>query len=99
MVAEDDVRIARDASEPVRRGHVGLVVLASVVVGLLLALILAGVVFGGGTEPTITGVVLLSFAAGWGLLAWLSGRRTDQPQRWALIRPPSWNRDSVSRAS
>jgi len=85
MVAKDDVRIARDESQPERQGHVGLVVSGSLLVGLLLALILAGVVFGGGTEPTITGVVLLSFAAGWGLLAWLSSRRTDQPQRWALI--------------
>ncbi|HEX7461472.1 MAG TPA: alpha/beta fold hydrolase [Dermatophilaceae bacterium] len=85
MVAEGSVGVARDASQPERQGHVGLVVLGSLLVGFLLALILAGIVFGGGTEPTITGVVLLSFAAGLGLLAWLSSRRTDQPQRWALI--------------
>jgi pimeloyl-ACP methyl ester carboxylesterase len=85
MVARDDVRVARDVSQPVRQGHVGLVVLGSLLIGFLLALVLAGIVFGGGTEPVITGVVLLSFALGWALLAWLSGRRTNQPQRWALV--------------
>jgi pimeloyl-ACP methyl ester carboxylesterase len=85
MVAKGGVRVARDVSQPARQGHVGLVVLGSLLVGFLLALILAGIVFGGGTEPIIAGVVLLSFAAGWGLLARLSSRRTDQPQRWALI--------------
>jgi pimeloyl-ACP methyl ester carboxylesterase len=85
MAVKIEAPVARDVSQPARQGHVGLVVLGSLLIGSLLALILAVIVFGGGTEPTITGVVLLSFAAGWGLLAWLSSRRTDQPQRWALV--------------
>jgi hypothetical protein len=53
--------------------------------GLITALVLTVFVFGGSTEPVITGVALLGFALGWTMLAWLSGRRTDQPQRWAFV--------------
>jgi pimeloyl-ACP methyl ester carboxylesterase len=53
--------------------------------GLILALVLTLLVFGGATEPVISGVALLAFALGWTLLAWLSDRRTDQPQRWAYV--------------
>lgn len=53
--------------------------------GLILALVLTVLVFGGATEPVISGVALLAFALGWTLLAWLSERRTDQPQRWACV--------------
>jgi pimeloyl-ACP methyl ester carboxylesterase len=42
-------------------------------------------VFGGATEPIISGSVLLAFALGWTMLAWLSSRRTDQPQGWAYV--------------
>jgi pimeloyl-ACP methyl ester carboxylesterase len=73
----------RSPSSP-RQGHVGLVVLASIACGLVAALILALLVFGGSSEPTITGVILLGFAAGWAMLAVLSARGTDQPQRWAV---------------
>ena len=66
-------------------GHVGLIVTASVLTGLLVAMILALVVFAGATEPVITGVVLIGFSLGWAMLAWLSRRRTDQPQRWATL--------------
>ena len=66
-----------------RQGHLGLLVLASVAFGLLVALVSALVVFGGSSEPTITGVILEAFAAGWAMLAVWSVRRTDQPQRWA----------------
>jgi pimeloyl-ACP methyl ester carboxylesterase len=66
------------------RGHIGLVVLGSVASGLLAALVLALLAFGGFQEPTITGAVLLAFAAGWAMLAVLSVR-TEQPQRWAVV--------------
>ena len=36
-------------------------------------------------EAVLTGSVLLTFAAAWFALAALSARRTDQPQRWALV--------------
>jgi pimeloyl-ACP methyl ester carboxylesterase len=68
-----------------RRGHIGLAVLGSLAFGLVAALVLSLLVFGGFQEPTITGVILVAFAAGWALLAVLSVRRTDQPQRWAAI--------------
>jgi pimeloyl-ACP methyl ester carboxylesterase len=40
--------------------------------------------FGGGQEHVITGVTLLAFASGWAILAFLSTRFSDQPQRWAV---------------
>jgi pimeloyl-ACP methyl ester carboxylesterase len=67
------------------RGHIGLVTLFSVAAGLVLALVLDVLLFGGGRETVITGLALLSLAAGYELLAELSIRRTDQPQRWARI--------------
>jgi hypothetical protein len=60
------------------------VVLGSIASGLVAALALALLAFGGFQEPTITGVILLAFAAGWAVLAVLSVR-TDQPQRWAVV--------------
>ena len=41
--------------------------------------------FAGVTEAVITGSALLGFAAGWAMLALLSTRMTDQPQRWAWV--------------
>jgi pimeloyl-ACP methyl ester carboxylesterase len=67
------------------KGHIGLIVVLSMLSGLILALVMTIFVFGGAEEPTITGVALLSFAFGWAMLAWLSIRRTDQPQRWAYV--------------
>jgi len=60
------------------------VVAVSVISGLAAAA--AGVVVSvGGTEPVVDGLVLLGFAVGWALLAALSVRFTDQPQRWAAV--------------
>jgi pimeloyl-ACP methyl ester carboxylesterase len=60
------------------------VVAVSVISGLAAAA--AGVVVSvGGTEPVVDGLVLLGFAVGWVLLAALSVRFTDQPQRWAAV--------------
>ena len=41
--------------------------------------------FAGAQEHVITGSVLLAFAAAWAMLAVLSERWTDQPQRWAFV--------------
>jgi pimeloyl-ACP methyl ester carboxylesterase len=68
----------------VTRGHIGLIVLGSIVGGLVLGLLLVLVVFAGAREPVITGAALISLACGMLTLLTLSGRRTDQPQRWAL---------------
>jgi pimeloyl-ACP methyl ester carboxylesterase len=70
---------------PVHKGHIGRIGAASMSAGLILALVLTIFVFGGATEPIISGSVLLAFALGWTMLAWLSSRRTDQPQEWAYV--------------
>ena len=57
----------------------------AVVAGAVAALVLALVVFAGGTEATITGALLLGFGFGWALMAALTARRTRQPQRWAVV--------------
>jgi hypothetical protein len=59
-------------------------VLGSIVGGLVLGLVLVLVVFAGAREPVITGAALISLACGMLTLFALSGRRTDQPQQWAL---------------
>jgi pimeloyl-ACP methyl ester carboxylesterase len=66
-------------------GHIGLVVIGSIVTGLVLAALLVLVVFAGAREYVITGAAMLGFAFGWLMLAVLSRWRTDQPQRWALV--------------
>jgi pimeloyl-ACP methyl ester carboxylesterase len=53
------------------------------VTGLLAALLLVLVPFVPARESNITGAVLCGFALGWAMLAVLSIRFTDQPQRWA----------------
>jgi pimeloyl-ACP methyl ester carboxylesterase len=70
---------------PTPEGHIGRIVAGSIFGGLILALVMTLLVFAGATEPVISGVALLAFALGWTMLAWLSARRTDQPQRWAYV--------------
>jgi pimeloyl-ACP methyl ester carboxylesterase len=66
------------------RGPIRWVVAGSVVTGLVAAGVLTLVVVAGAREHVVTGSALLGFALGWALLAVLSRRLTDQPQRWAL---------------
>ncbi|WP_148575367.1 alpha/beta fold hydrolase [Nocardioides caldifontis] len=68
-----------------QRRSAGRTIVASIVAGAAAALLLALVVFAGGTEATITGALLLGFGLGWTLLATLTVRRTGQPQRWAAV--------------
>lgn len=70
---------------PSNRGHIGLVVFGSLAAGLLLAVVLVLLPFAGAGENVVSGAVLLAFAFGWALLAILSIRFTDQPQRWAAL--------------
>jgi pimeloyl-ACP methyl ester carboxylesterase len=63
--------------------RIGLIVALSMAVGLLLAVVLVAAPFMPAKEHALTGVVLLGFALGWALLAVLSVRFSDQPQRWA----------------
>jgi pimeloyl-ACP methyl ester carboxylesterase len=51
--------------------------------GLVAAVVLAVAPFIPADERAVTGAVLCGFALGWAMLAVLSVRFTDQPQRWA----------------
>ena len=73
-----------NARRPTTRRLV-LVVAASLIVGLLLPLLLAIGPASGGGESRMTGAALLGWGIGWALIALLSSRFTDQPQRWALV--------------
>jgi pimeloyl-ACP methyl ester carboxylesterase len=76
---------AEPTAEVHRRGRVGLVVLGSIASGLAIGVLLVLVVFDGGEEAEITGSALIALGAGFMLLAALSSRLTDMPQRWALV--------------
>jgi pimeloyl-ACP methyl ester carboxylesterase len=52
--------------------------------GLVAALLLVAAPFIPAKESHLTGAVLCGFAVGWVMLAVLSVRFTDQPQRWAV---------------
>jgi hypothetical protein len=67
------------------RGHIGLVVLSSIVGGLILGLVLVLRVFAGRREEVIMGAALVALAFGMLMLVELARRRTDQPQPWALV--------------
>ena len=66
-------------------GPVASVIAGSLAVGAVNALVLTLVVFAGATESIIIGSMLLGFGFGWGLIAILTSRLTDQPQRWAAV--------------
>jgi pimeloyl-ACP methyl ester carboxylesterase len=65
------------------RGHIGRVVAGSLATGLVASLLLVAAPFIPAEESEITGAVLCGFALGWAMLAVLSVRFTNQPQRWA----------------
>jgi pimeloyl-ACP methyl ester carboxylesterase len=73
--------------EPVGEGRrgAGRTIVASVLAGAVVALLLVLIVFPGAAEATTTGMVLLAFGFGWALMAFLTVRRTRQPQRWASV--------------
>jgi pimeloyl-ACP methyl ester carboxylesterase len=68
---------------PGPRGSIGWIVAGSLATGLVAALLLAAAPFIPAQESAVTGAVLCGFALGWAMLAVLSVRFTDQPQRWA----------------
>ena len=67
-----------------RRGHIGRVVTGSLAAGFAAAVILPFLPVATVDVSFSTAMVLFGFALGWALLAVLSTRLTDQPQRWAL---------------
>ena len=66
------------------RGQIGWVVAGSLATGLVAAVLLVAAPFIPARESAVTGAVLCGFAVGWAMLAVLSLRFTDQPQRWAV---------------
>src|SRR4051795_8604283 len=73
------------AAEPSPRRRPAVVVAGALLAGLAAAVALVAGPLAGGREAVITGGLLLGFAAGWALLAVLSVRFTDRPQRWAAV--------------
>lgn len=65
------------------RSRISLIVAASMIAGLMAAAVLVAVPFIPARENVLTGVALLGFGSGWALLAVLSVRFSEQPQRWA----------------
>jgi len=70
---------------PPTEGHIGRIVAGSMIGGLVGAMALVVGPFAGAPEHVITGSVLLVFSIAWAMLAVLSARWTDQPQRWAVV--------------
>lgn len=72
---------SRSGSGP--RSRIGWVVAGSLATGLVAAVLLVAAPFVPAQDSAVTGAVLCGFALGWAVLAVLSVRFTDQPQRWA----------------
>jgi pimeloyl-ACP methyl ester carboxylesterase len=67
------------------RGPLRRIVVGSLAVSAVGAAGLTVGPFAGAVEHVTTGVVLLAFAAGWAMLAALTIRMTNRPQRWAYV--------------
>jgi pimeloyl-ACP methyl ester carboxylesterase len=80
---KDEGRDRPSHPDPRSRGKIGWVVAGSLATGLVAAVLLAAAPFIPAEERAVTGAVLCGFALGWAMLAVLSVRFTDQPQRWA----------------
>lgn len=80
-VQRDDVT----APATPKPGPVARIIAGSLAAGVAAALVLTLVVFAGGTESVITGSVLIAFGLGWALIAALTVRHTNRPQRWAAV--------------
>lgn len=79
LFAADAAR-SRSSRSPV------LAIFGSLVAGATIATVaLVLSVASNGSEPLVTGSVLLAFGFGWGLMAWLSDRYSAQPQPWAAV--------------
>src|SRR2546427_10540613 len=70
---------------PIHKGRVGLIVTGSMFAGLVVALVLVVGPFGGAQVHVVMGAALLAWALGWALVAVLSMRWSDQPQRLAIL--------------
>src|SRR4051794_30271735 len=78
--APDD---GKDAASTRLSRHIGRAVAASLVSGAVVGLLLVAAPFIPAEESNLTGALLCGFALGWAMLAVLSVRFSDRPQRWA----------------
>jgi pimeloyl-ACP methyl ester carboxylesterase len=62
-----------------------LAIVGSFAVGAILAVALPLGPASGGSEPLVTGSVLMAFGLGWGLMAVLTSRFSAQPQTWMAV--------------
>jgi pimeloyl-ACP methyl ester carboxylesterase len=85
MVKQAEPSDRRPQASRTPKSSIGATVAVAIAVGLIVAAVLVAVPFAPATESVLTGVVLLAFALGWALLALLSVRFSDQPQRWAYV--------------
>jgi pimeloyl-ACP methyl ester carboxylesterase len=60
-------------------------ILFSIVAGAALAVVLMLWTGPDGSEPLVTGSVLIAFGLGWALMAFLTSRFSGQPQRWLYV--------------
>jgi pimeloyl-ACP methyl ester carboxylesterase len=81
---QDSGHVRPSRADPGRRGHIGWIVAGSLVTGLVVGLLLVAAPFIPAEESELTGALLCGFALGWAMLAVLSVRFSDQPQRWAV---------------
>jgi len=77
--------IPGSSPSPPSTRNIAWIVVVSLLAAILLSIVLVMVVVAGARENVISAAVLFAFAAGAVLLALLSARWSDQPQRWALI--------------
>ena len=75
-------RLESPAWPPAARRRIGLIVAGSMAAGVVAAALLVIAPLAPAEEHSQTGMVLLGCALGWTLLAVLSVRFSDQPQRW-----------------
>lgn len=75
----------RPSRSPGPMRHIGWIVASSLVIGLVVGLLLVAAPFVPAAESEVTGALLCGFALGWAMLAVLSMRFSDQPQRWAAV--------------
>jgi pimeloyl-ACP methyl ester carboxylesterase len=80
---QDSGHLRPSRADPGRRVHIGWIVAGSLVAGLVVGLLLVAAPFIPAEESELTGALLCGFALGWAMLAVLSVRFSDQPQRWA----------------
>lgn len=73
------------SSPATRVGPMGRITFASMATGLVGAVAVVVGVVPDASEARVVAAVLIAFAAGWAMLAFLTTRRTTRPQRWASV--------------